>query len=902
MITADFRWPFHLVGLIFERRHPVPSTTSDSSTGYGPARFWAVDLHVHTPASLDVQEQASKYGASTPEEIVAAAVAAKLDAIAITDHNTVDWCERVALAAVGHPLVVMPGAEISTSEGHLLAVWEEGTPVPQIEEVLVMLGLGHAKRGKLDIAAQGGIVETARIIAESGGVAIAAHADRDKGLLKISVKARVRDTLLDPALSAVEIVDPATATQIQNQVGNVRELACVRGSDTMLSGQSSHVLAGIGSRRTWIKASRPDLRGLRHALEDPELRVRIGEPLPPTHMIIKSVRVTGGFFDGQVFTFSPDLNCLLGGTGTGKSLLIELIRFVLDSQPSAEDFPHVRREVDSRLDKALGMNATVELLVQRGAAEFTVSRVYCGESSPGPEVTSAVNAASFDEGLIPIRAFSQGEVIEYARAPVGRMALIDAALDLTDLAAEEAAIVQKLRINGEQITGLRAELNQTKERLEGLPEIGEKLGKLTEFFNADIIKEQQKWSREKARLGKLGDIAELSAAPVIRKPAAFNHVVENESNAALYACAVAAYGSLHAAIDQANGILDASYQKARQELSDVATEWKSRNGQFSVQFAAELAKIDTDRKGLGPLKKALVDLQVAKTELEDAADRVRDVVEPALVAAMGERESLIDRLVTLRRERRDRRSGRIKDLNRLMQGVVRIKLAKDSDTSGYLRDLDALVTGSRIKKEFLRALCRDSSPIRLVRSYLDGDPEGAAKALDLDSGLMAKLFDWVAERGVENEFLGLQGIDTPDALSVEFRKEGLTEYVAIEQLAHGQKCTAILIIAMADGDEPLIIDQPEDALHAPWIEEYLVDRLRELRGDRQYIFATRSAGLVVSADAEMIITLTAGARSGSVESSGSLERHELNRLALYHLEGGALPFKRRTRKLAPSVV
>jgi predicted ATP-dependent endonuclease of OLD family len=94
------------------------------------------------------------------------------------------------------------------------------------------------------------------------------------------------------------------------------------------------------------------------------------------------------------------------------------------------------------------------------------------------------------------------------------------------------------------------------------------------------------------------------------------------------------------------------------------------------------------------------------------------------------------------------------------------------------------------------------------------------------------------------------------------------------RLAHGQKCTAILIIALADGNDPLIIDQPEDALHAPWIGEYLVAKLRDLRGGRQYIFATRSPGLVVSADAEMIITLTSDAKSGVVEATGSLERHD----------------------------
>jgi hypothetical protein len=68
--------------------------------------------------------------------------------------------------------------------------------------------------------------------------------------------------------------------------------------------------------------------------------------------------------------------------------------------------------------------------------------------------------------------------------------------------------------------------------------------------------------------------------------------------------------------------------------------------------------------------------------------------------------------------------------------------------------------------------------------------------------------------------------------SPSFGERPNDDYVPIERLAHGQKCTAVLTIALADGNDPLIIDEPEDALHTPWIEEYLVAKLRDLRGGR----------------------------------------------------------------------
>jgi len=54
---------------------------------------------------------------------------------------------------------------------------------------------------------------------------------------------------------------------------------------------------------------------------------------------IKSLEVKGGFLDGMKIDFNEELNCLIGGRGTGKTTVIEFIRYALKMMPEAEQAP-----------------------------------------------------------------------------------------------------------------------------------------------------------------------------------------------------------------------------------------------------------------------------------------------------------------------------------------------------------------------------------------------------------------------------------------------------------------------------------------------------------------------------------------------------------------------------------
>lgn len=81
-----------------------------------------VDLHAHTTASD---------GRATPQELIARAVAADLQAVAVTDHDTLDGLPEAQLAADAAGISLVHGIELSTIDGarevHLLGLHLAGT-------------------------------------------------------------------------------------------------------------------------------------------------------------------------------------------------------------------------------------------------------------------------------------------------------------------------------------------------------------------------------------------------------------------------------------------------------------------------------------------------------------------------------------------------------------------------------------------------------------------------------------------------------------------------------------------------------------------------------------------------------------------------------------------------------
>ena len=461
------------------------------------ARWLKVDLHVHTPGSSDMDEA---WSSATPADVVSAALEKGIHVIAVTDHNTAAWCDAVRQAAAETALTVFPGVEISTPQGHILAIFNCDVEASEIEDLLVKVGIPREQFGSLDAATEDGVVDVSASIAKAGGIAIAAHADGKRGFLEmIDVGAERRRAYGTQDLWAMEIQDISLREKHQSGSHYSRRMTCIQGSDSWRPGADKHQLDGIGSRYSFFKMDERSISGLKLALIDPDIRVRMMEDeVPSPSCSIIGMWVTGGFLDGEKLRFNDNVSCFIGDTGSGKSVAIELLRFGLNQQARVAK---ISQEVESLLQQQLGSLGTVHILLSKGESNYLVERTWgCPPERPLVQRVTGNGLEPIEEldirTFFPIKCFSQSEIIEFAREPEVRLSLTD---DLIDSSSERVVIdglKASLKRNAAEVSTEQEKERNANSELEERASLVEAIKDLDKVLTDERIVQQRGWYRE----------------------------------------------------------------------------------------------------------------------------------------------------------------------------------------------------------------------------------------------------------------------------------------------------------------------------------------------------------------------------------------------------------------------
>lgn len=887
------------------------------------ARWWRVDLHTHSPASDDWKGRSNL----TPREWVVAALDAGLQAVALTDHDTARWIEpvRAAAAAVreetGRSLVVFPGVELSVSDRalHLLVVFDPDADTGIVER---FLGRSHHPGNTDPFSA-------ARAAVEMGGVCLWAHANGPKGVLMnergdapCKRGPAFWRLLACPEVVGMEIVPTMSFDTAWLRAENPADrrtappLGIVHCSD-------AHDTGRLGARWTWVKMTCPTIEGLRLALVDGALSLAPSSDDPNRHArcVIEEVAVENAQYMGRNGSFdvrfSPWFSAIIGGRGTGKSTLVDFLRLALRRQaewPDSASGEALKAEFEARTSTTDGVllpDTSIRVIYRKDGQRY---RLTYAPHAAAPALERWRDADwEPDTGdirrLFPVRIYSQKQLYALAQSPGALLEVIDdsGGFDAAGLHEQIDAARNRYLERRAQARSVAARVQALGTKRAELTHLRTALDALQSGRHADVLASHRRLSRAVRRvdegtealrdwLSRLASLADdlppapegddaLVDAATRAAHAATCHQLAEIGRAAARELGALTQGS-RAALDE----LDRS--EARRQLTDALQASDARYAETIAALEAE-GITDLGRHQEFVQRAAVLEREIAQLDsLEDEARRLEREADEALRAFRDGRRALTDARSAFAGSRQDD-SIRLDvamrpwgEAGAECERHLREQLGVETTFGKDVGALCARVTGAADGRTALDALVED------LRAHQDPTAP--------DIGL-AKRFE-ERLRTLDAEKIDRIALFLPeDEVTVRYRTTTGTSggWKKLERGSPGQRTAALLSFVLSLGEEPIVLDQPEDDLDNAVVYQLVVSRLRRLKRSRQIIAVTHNPNIVVHGDAELVISLdvTKGATTATTATTGGLQESTIRDEVCRVMEGGRKAFAERHLRL-----
>ena len=884
------------------------------------AKWWKVDFHTHTPASTCFRDKTI-----AANDWVNAAISAGLDAVVVTDHNSGEWIEQIQKAseevflATKNQLVVYPGIELCVDNSfiHVLVIFD-----PSIEMKTVQSFITHC--GILDIGNTLKQVSTQKLfetisLPEYDVLIVPAHFNKNKGLCKELNINGIREFAKQLPISAIEVRDDNDVQEVINKHRNkaFQELpALITGSDNPGETDGEHSISGLGNKYTWVKLSEHSLEALRQAFVDVSrikhvFEHRKGEQNPNSvmHPYISGIIINNlKHMDNLDIRLSPHLNCIIGGRGTGKSTIVEMLKMVLK--------------------KVINVDGTDKNLIHDVTLETSGVDVFYNFGSDKPYKVTASGKKNRkwvccdDHGVVedcpdfPVSIYSQKDIYnlvdddddleKHRESPI---------LSIVDENLQE----EKMRIESEINRWIRSSINASNELLDireevkDIPKIKGAIevanSKLKRFEETGILSKKNAFeniAKEHAVFSKvINDVGDATTKTFLQFDNLIQVQVEKISAQAGYEC------------------LHSSIMSNIEQIKEVILETKKKFAIYiknmdSGLMADELtANLNTAKKEYDLAITLLEGIDIEEFhEIEDEYKSNADLLTELIIKKEKEDEIVIelkkslDSILVQRAELLKRRVEIAKGVNEKAKNIE-LEIQPYAHKERWI---------SQIRKEMGKT------------EVFDDEFDALGNWLFSSNGGLLNLENWKAWQWfiLTNDQIGVESFTKPngkivfsdkfmrmwqgkaqektlnslltiwpeDKVSIKIVNNG--ETLAINDGSPGQKSAAILAFVMNQGNNPLIIDQPEDDLDNSLIRELVVNSIRRMKLSRQIIIVTHNPNIPVIGDAEGIIMLDRSA-SGKVilregKKTGCIEEPTVKKGICDIMEGGIEAFKWREKK------
>jgi type III restriction enzyme len=925
------------------------------------AHFYKCDFQVHTPR--DAQWKGA--GAITDDErgqyaveFVAACRERGLGAVAITDHHDLAFFRFIRHAAAaetddhGRPLpenerlVVFPGMELTLAVPcQALLLLDADFPVDLLSQVVHGLSVTPSPDSDAKTA------HTTRL-------------EHIKTLEDLYDELNKKEFLRRRFVVLPHVGESGSSSMLRKgMAAQYKSMPCVggfvdgkvaqhgKGNSDIVNGISkewgnkaiavfqtsdnrSRDFSKLGTSVTWVKWARPTAEAIRQACLARFSRVAHSEPRIPTVRITR-VEVSNSRFLGPVaLEFNPQYNAVIGSRGTGKSTILEYIRWALCDQPPVADedeladFQRRRKSLidgtllplDAAVDVSFLLNDVPHIVRRRATGELTLKI-----GSAGFQACTEQNVRE----LLPIRAYSQKQ-----------LSAVGARLD--ELRRFVHAPVQgQLDAIAERIAGLAADLRGAFDRLTRYQTLQAEIA--AHGIERESIVEQIETLRKSLKGLSPGDRDIIARQAAYEAEQRIVQALERDADSAKNAIAAASDGlkSIPRPLDRkaspenidvlkgAHDSLSAWTTEARASLSElgaafedpVATkslgdffgklgDWRARRDAHREKYEAAKARAAAHEETLRKIQT----LEERLTEIEGIAgtkgQQIAKLGDPSTDFA-----SARATWRTAHRERADLLEQQCANLTSVSKSKLRATLLRAADLDPLADRVRALLKGTKIRGDRIENLMNQIStagdPLDAWHAILDElhaiagvrvEDESvvalpAVPRLDL-AGFTQKEKIALARQLQPSTWIDLLLFDLEDLPVFEYQVRQ-NDYLPFEKASPGQQATALLSILLLQDGPPLLIDQPEDDLNMKIIND-IVATLWQAKSHRQVVFASHNANLVVNGDAELIICCdyrtSATESGGHIKLTGAIDVPAINTEIAEVMEGGVDAFKLRHDK------
>lgn len=871
------------------------------------SKYWKCALQVNPVSYISYRgAEQSLSEDEYNEAILATCIEEGISVIGLADHGNVDGVDSLRDKLKDNGITVFPGFEVATTEKvHFVCLFDESKTVQELDRILGRLELLDPQDGisPSNLSAEQLISK----VTEVGGFIYAAHSTQDDGVLK----RKMNHIWQQPKLHAAQI--PGSVEDLKGIESDFYRKAFLNKDQNylrenkMVAINAADVAKPDDLRKKnascYIKMTSPSFDSFKQAFLDPESRVRVHSDLPESHASsIDRIEFIDGYLDGLNASISSHLNAVIGGRGTGKSTLIECIRYALGKDP----FKPTKQSHDKIVMENLGKDkGIVKLYITSHAMhgeQYIISRKY-GDDPIVSDTLGNPLPFSPSQVLPNLELYGQNEIFEMVRDETERNKLVQR---FTESAAADDKVIEDLRVklerNREEILTKLSEIADVQGDVERLPTVEHQVEQFKRFGIEDHLKVVPVLAKEKLIVSKFTDVfygfndsinniqTELPAEDLIstEELEGLNHSTELQLVQVLIKefnqkanLQISEFLKLSKdyKVKLENSLSPVSQDLASVEGNLVAAFKKipSSNGKTGQQIGNEYQELLKDLEALKPKKK---ELEQEKQKLEELF-RCRN----KLLLEFSEEKTKANSVS----------KAAIKKINKKLSGKVRLKLITEA-SRGTLVNFIVRCNLENVKEGRLAwILDKDFSPANLAKLIR----KGKEALTDSDYGISESVAFALCKL-TEDQILRLEELDIPDTLYIELNisHTGEAIFKDVDSLSTGQQCTAILHLLMLDNRDPLILDQPEDNLDNAFIADHIVSELRKAKTSRQFLFATHNANIPVFGDAEWIGVMQVENEKGVIkqECQGAIDVPNIQLLSANILEGGREAFDQRRLK------